>query len=254
VPYTSRKVPQLACSTTTMRVLRHRKTPETTTTPEAEGSHNIVIAYLPACTYGVTCAKLVAALMRRTFPSLRIGLMVGIGGGVLSEEHGIRLDDVVVSRPTGQYGGVIQYAFWKTLSGRFERIGSLNKPPTTLMNAVSQVKLRHEVREPKFYDYLPDMATRNLRLSRYIVSPGSENDQLFKANYDHPSDEAICTMCWTDPLLSRPWPGGRRRRGDRPADLYGLIALGDQVMKNAVVESNSARNLTSFALRWNLLV
>jgi hypothetical protein len=39
--------------------------------------------------------------------------MVGIGGGVPSEENDIRLGDVVVSQPAGTSGGVIQYDFGK---------------------------------------------------------------------------------------------------------------------------------------------
>jgi hypothetical protein len=45
--------------------------------------------------------------MRWTFTSLRFGLMVGIGGGVPSKEHDIRIGDVVVSKPTDTSGGVI---------------------------------------------------------------------------------------------------------------------------------------------------
>lgn len=48
-------------------------------------------------------------------------MMIGIGGGAPSEEHDIRIGDVVVSQPTGQLGGVIQHDFGKTMSkGKFE--------------------------------------------------------------------------------------------------------------------------------------
>jgi nucleoside phosphorylase len=49
--------------------------------------------------------------MLQTFNGIRFGLMVGIGGGVPSEENDIRLGDIVVSQPTKQSGGVIQYDF-----------------------------------------------------------------------------------------------------------------------------------------------
>jgi hypothetical protein len=39
--------------------------------------------------------------------------MVGIGGGVPSAEAGIRLGDVVISRPENHNSGVIQYDFGK---------------------------------------------------------------------------------------------------------------------------------------------
>jgi nucleoside phosphorylase len=170
--------------------------------------------------------------------------MVGIGGGAPSEEHDIRLGDVVVSRPTGQFGGVIQYDFGKALSGgKFERIGSLNKPPTALMTAVSAVRTRHDVGGPTFLDYLSDMATKKPRLSRYTVSPGQDKDQLFRADYEHPAEEATCAKCRTDLLVARPRQGGHRPPGDCPVVHYGLIASGNQVMKNGVVREQLRKEL-----------
>lgn len=47
------------------------------------GDHNVVIACLPAETTGKVSAATVAIEMMRSFPSIRFGLMVGTGGGVL---------------------------------------------------------------------------------------------------------------------------------------------------------------------------
>ena len=70
------------------------------------GKHNVVIAVLPDGTYGTVSAASVATNMLNSFPNVRIGLMVGIGGGVPSEKHDIRLGDVVVSASRGGEGGV----------------------------------------------------------------------------------------------------------------------------------------------------
>jgi hypothetical protein len=52
--------------------------------------------------------------------------LVGIEGGVRSKENDIRLRDVVVSKPTGTFEGVIQYDSGKTVQeGRFARTVSL---------------------------------------------------------------------------------------------------------------------------------
>ncbi|KAL4949082.1 hypothetical protein BDW69DRAFT_188664 [Aspergillus filifer] len=59
--------------------------------------HNVVIACLPAGSYGTTSAAIVAANVRMTFPAVPIGLMVGIGGGVPSARADIRLGGIVVS-------------------------------------------------------------------------------------------------------------------------------------------------------------
>lgn len=48
---------------------------------------------------GTNSAVVVAVWMKLAFTLIRFGLIVGIRGGVLSEEADIRLRDVVVSRP-----------------------------------------------------------------------------------------------------------------------------------------------------------
>ena len=66
---------------------------------------------------GANPAAAVAAQMKAKFVSIRFGLMVGIGGGVPTENSDIRLGDVVVSQPYMGHGGVIQYDMGKALPG-----------------------------------------------------------------------------------------------------------------------------------------
>jgi nucleoside phosphorylase len=68
---------------------------------------------------------------------IEFGLMVGIGGGVPSSGADIRLGDVVVSKPTGTYSGVVQYDYGKAISGRFQQTGMLNQPPQILLTSVT---------------------------------------------------------------------------------------------------------------------
>ena len=70
------------------------------------GRHNVVIAVLPDGEYGTSSAAIVARDMLHSFPNIRIGLMVGIGGGVPSQKYDIRLGDIVVSAPRDGKGGV----------------------------------------------------------------------------------------------------------------------------------------------------
>src|SRR6266480_7994565 len=65
------------------------------------GRHNVVIVCLPAGQIGTVSAAAVAAELPYKFPAVKIGLMVGIGGGVPSLEADIRLGDVVISQPQG---------------------------------------------------------------------------------------------------------------------------------------------------------
>ncbi|RFU81377.1 ankyrin repeat [Trichoderma arundinaceum] len=68
--------------------------------------HNVVIAVLPEGEYGTASAASVATNMLNCFPNIRMGLMIGIAGGVPSEGHDIRLGDVVVSAPRDGDSGV----------------------------------------------------------------------------------------------------------------------------------------------------
>ena len=49
-----------------------------------------------------------------------------------------RMGDVVVSKPTDTFGGVVQYDMGKETRNGFERAGTLNKPPAVLRSAVQQ--------------------------------------------------------------------------------------------------------------------
>lgn len=82
------------------------------------GKHNVVIAVLLDGKYGTASAAIVARDMLHSFPNIRIGLMVGIGGGAPSTKHDIRLGDIVVSAPRNGGGGVFQYDFGKIIQNR----------------------------------------------------------------------------------------------------------------------------------------
>lgn len=82
------------------------------------GKHNVVIACLPMGNIGTNSAASVATQMVNTFPSIKIVLMVGIGGGIPSNK--VRLGDVVVSTPTGQFPGVVQWDFGKATTDGFK--------------------------------------------------------------------------------------------------------------------------------------
>ncbi|KAK7452450.1 hypothetical protein Landi51_04338 [Colletotrichum acutatum] len=65
--------------------------------------HNVIITCLPADQYGTNTAANVVTNLVRTFPSTRLALMVGIGGGVPNSARDIRLGDVIVGTRTMQY-------------------------------------------------------------------------------------------------------------------------------------------------------
>jgi nucleoside phosphorylase len=110
------------------------------------GKHNTVIAVLPDGEYGTSSAARVASRMLLSFPNVRVGLMVGIGGGAPSPKHDIRVGDVVVSATRNGKGGVFEYDFGKTIQGhQFQTTAFLNQPPEILRTAISGLKAQYEI-------------------------------------------------------------------------------------------------------------
>ena len=79
------------------------------------GDHYIVIVYLPKGRYGIASAASVAKDILRSFESIRIRLMVGIGGGAPSGKYNIRLGNIVVGYPIKKEGGMVPYNFSKAV-------------------------------------------------------------------------------------------------------------------------------------------
>ena len=192
--------------------------------------HNIVVACLPSGVYGVVSAATVAAHMRITFPSIRFGLMVGIGGGVPSTKNDIRLGDVVVSKPTGAFGGVVQYDYGKTVaSGVFQQTGMMNQPPQVLLNAIARLHADDIMggQSQSIAHMISDVLDANVEMKAPCSRPADEQDTLFNSAYDHPQHEDTCINCDKRQLIHRD-----PRTSDEPRIHYGLIASGNQVMKH----------------------
>ncbi|KAL3441582.1 hypothetical protein BJX65DRAFT_313670 [Aspergillus insuetus] len=201
------------------------------------GGNNVVVACLPAGVTGTVSAAHVARDMRRTFPDMNVGLMVGIGGGVWSLQRDIRLGDVVVSQPEGIHGGVVQWDFGKTgAGGRFERTGQLNKPPAVLLQALQAAKSRHLTDGIDLGKCLGFMASAKPRLGDKCRYPGAHRDNLFQASYTH-SGVGTCEGCSPASLVQRP-----PRAFNSPTIHYGNIASGNQVIKDGVVRDHIAQS------------
>ncbi|KAL4934882.1 hypothetical protein BDV06DRAFT_217819 [Aspergillus oleicola] len=201
------------------------------------GCHKIAVACLPSGVYGTTSAAVVMAHMLPTFPSLRFALMVGIGGGVPNENTDIRLGDVVVSMPSATAGGVIQYDHGKTVcNGRLHRTGSLNKPPHYLLTAISQIRSDTMAGDPRISEYIAEVLNQHQESHERFSRPAK--DWLFKSSYDHKSKFSDCSLCDQSHLDVR-----APRVTVKPAIHYGLIASGNQVMKDARTRDNIAKEI-----------
>ncbi|KAK1690156.1 hypothetical protein BDP55DRAFT_544336 [Colletotrichum godetiae] len=218
--------------------------------------HNIVIACLPKGMYGVVPAATVATRMLATFPAIKFGLMVGIGGGIPPK---VRLGDIVVGSPTDKFPGVVQWDLGKDEEGgTFKRKGALNNPPMLLSTALQKLDSRHELRGSKVAQYLEEMVERYPSLKEQYGKSDKREDRLFKTGYPHTTgvrrtaegkangdgeggsgsileaeqeeeeenEEEGCPNCDRDMI---------RIREPRETKVhYGLIASGNRVIKDAI--------------------
>ncbi|KAH0522455.1 hypothetical protein TsFJ059_006295 [Trichoderma semiorbis] len=142
------------------------------------------------------------------FPSIKFGLMVGIGGGIAPK---VRLGDVVVSAPTGRYPWVVQWDYGKAeKGGEFKQTGSLNNPPALLRTALAKLTTANELSGSKIPEYLDELRQRWPRLvSKYTWSESLK-----------------------DPLHTSAAEGDEGKPRETRVH-YGLIASGNQVIKDA---------------------
>jgi nucleoside phosphorylase len=228
------------------------------------GKHNVVIACLPEGEVGNNAAATVATRMTSTFPSIKFGLMVGIGGGV---PRAVRLGDVVVSTPADGFGGVVQWDFGKAeQDDTFKRTGALNNPPTALRTALTKLKTKHELKGSMIPQYLDDLKTNWPSIAAKYTRSNSLEDILFRADYNHvekPAEEAGnsdykeggdgeeedaederedqgCANCDRSKIIKR------KARDTRVH--YGLIASGNQVIKDAAFRDKINKSLGGHVL------
>jgi nucleoside phosphorylase len=205
------------------------------------GGHNVVISGLHAP--GNNPAATAVTQMRNTFQRLRFGLLVGIGGGVPTKtDRGmIRLGNVVVSKPTGEHSGAIQYDHGKA-EKFFRRTGYLTPPPSLLLNAAQDLAVQC------FRTYKNPMAENIKRIMTNIPEPGRyeypglAQDHLYKPDYNHRDPEVSCDECGCDPAqrVRRPIDG---MDDENPNVVIhrGTIASGELVIKNGVLRDEVAK-------------
>ncbi|KAL4864422.1 hypothetical protein BDV12DRAFT_205678 [Aspergillus spectabilis] len=177
--------------------------------------HYIVIAYLPNGVYGTVSAASV------------FGLMVGIGGGVPSRRNDVRLGDVAVSKPGGKH----------VQGGQFETTGILNQPPQALLTHLSQLEAKQMTDdENKISEMISKVLEQNPHMKERFSRPEHHTDLLFNSSYHHTDEEHDCANCDKEQLVKRQ-PGGART----PYIHYGLIASGNQVMKDSETRDRLAK-------------
>ncbi|KAF2230827.1 purine and uridine phosphorylase, partial [Viridothelium virens] len=197
------------------------------------GPHNVVITCLPIGKYGIAAAAVAATHMKRSFKCIRMGLMVGIGGGVPSKNHDVRLGDIVIGACAGLTGSVLDYDHGKVMpDGKLQLTKHTDKPPSVLLNALSKLRRDHELRGNMIVSYIKDMMEKNrlLQSERRYNRPPPEEDRLYETSYQHVNEDLRCAECCEPRLVNR---GRSRMNPDNPVVHYGRIASASKLMKDA---------------------
>ncbi|KAL3432874.1 putative wd40 protein [Aspergillus tetrazonus] len=194
--------------------------------------HNVVIARPPDM--GTVNAAHCAAAVSQQFPNVRLALMVGIGAGLPSRKHDIRLGDLVVSKPKDGSPGVVQYDFVKRERDRDVQKGCLNKPPRILISAdgslqEDEMMKRHPLRRPL------RKVTNHLEFKRPVTE-----DILFEESFHHIKEGSSCRECEASnakKIVPRP-----QRPDNTPTVHRGLILSGDGVIKSPEFRNHLQRD------------
>jgi nucleoside phosphorylase len=179
-----------------------------------------------------------------TFPNLRFGLLVGIGGAVpVKTDNGmIRLGDVVVSKPAGGHSGAVQYDHGNAETGRFKRTGALTPPPAVLLNAAQDMAAkRARLRKDPIVENIKRIDT-NIRGLRKYKHLGSAQDYLYPADYIHLNPGVSCDECGCDPAQRVKRDIGDDGDDDPYVIVHrGTIASGEKVIKNGMLRDQLAK-------------
>lgn len=198
------------------------------------GPHNIVQACLPSNKYGkINCAS-VASHMVRTFQSIQIFLMVGIGGGCPSDEDGfdLRLGDIVVGDK------VIEYDFGKVYKdGRIETTADPITLRSEVGTSVSKMRGNQEAPSRSIHRILRQLGRKKEWMASFCNKENLE-DHLYIDTYEHKEAAKTCDECDDSKRIKL---RADRPNSSRPKIHYGTIASADKVMKDAIQRDKIAK-------------
>ncbi|KAK4165660.1 ankyrin repeat domain-containing protein 50 [Cladorrhinum sp. PSN259] len=227
------------------------------------GRHSVVLVHMARM--GKVTSATVAVHLDRSFPNLRLALMVGICGGVPVASDGKQalLGDVVFSE------GIVQYDLGKQLADRYHPID----PPRPLGLDVSSVVAKFKTLQGRALlrkNIAEHLERIQQTLGDFAVFPGREGDKLFAPDYLHKHrktgecedcmddkvcDKSIRMACGELGCFDKEGGGGGvieanlRHAVDleTPAVHFGLMASGDTVMRSGKVRDEIAKRTGAIA-------
>jgi nucleoside phosphorylase len=159
------------------------------------GGHDVVLAFTPGM--GKGSAAGVAASFRSSFPHIKLGLVVGICGGVpiaINTKEEIILGDVIVST------GLVQFDFGRQYLDKVVRkdtlqdnLGRPNNEIRAFLAKMAGLQGQKQLKKDTFTYLAAILAQEDFENSKY---PGLGEDKLYKANYRHMhQDRTTCSIC-----------------------------------------------------------
>ncbi|KAI8632076.1 hypothetical protein F5Y19DRAFT_472961 [Xylariaceae sp. FL1651] len=195
--------------------------------------HNVAIACLPVDEHITNSVAHVVSRMRRTFPSIQLFLMVGIGGGAPGKLD-VRLGDVAVGLSLFPYNsGKAIY------QGRFVRTDITRQPQSAFGTAISALRAHHESEISKIPIILSQMRERYPAMTEYTNREPLQ-DFLFDSAYDHAEPNTSCDDCDKSRLVSR-----FIRSNNHPMVHYGTIAYGSRVIEHGKERDQLAKDFNA---------
>lgn len=198
--------------------------------------HAVVVATCPQGETGNVNAGRLTGPMLKTFPNIRMAVLVGIGGGIprleVSEDplENVHLGDVVVGWPgDGKPACVYHDRGRAKVDGQFEMVGTMQNPDWRLTNALGILASDHDLDRTTFEDQLARLQRHKNK--KKFAYPGLEYDRLFKAGYRHIGDyRSKCMACDQSELVQRPQ---RTKEGQQTLVFHqGRIATGNSVIQD----------------------
>ncbi|ETS75698.1 hypothetical protein PFICI_12642 [Pestalotiopsis fici W106-1] len=202
--------------------------------------HKIVIAALPAGQeYGTGSAAALASQVKKFFPNLWFGLLVGVAAGLpdltRKPPRDIRLGDVLVGLPQGDGAGLIAYDLGKETASGFQplrggQVLAMTEP--IVRSAISNIKLEAPNDAHKFLPYYEAIRDKE-HADGTFADPGESNDALYLVTDDEtiqrvdrvPRPKEKRTRVWYGPIGSGEKLSKSARVRDELRDRYGLIGL-----------------------------
>lgn len=186
--------------------------------------HSTVAICLPNQNVGVVQASRCGDWLQREFPSLQHRFLVGIAGGIPDKNIDIRLGDIVIGTH------ICKYDSGKWVDGELQARPALKDAPQELQDAIPMFQaLPQQSQSQLLEDELMNMRKLDSITGTQWIYPDAENaqDVLFEPGYACPSQSQDPCSCDHSKTVER---GNRQSKS--PKVHYGLIASGDQVMKD----------------------